>query len=74
MILFDGVALRYALQLRQSSYGGAVIHCFRDLLLIADQPELFQLRIPRIPQRTEVCARFLERREIAFQVRFGAAF
>ena len=66
-------ALRDPPELREHGARGAVVHRPRDFVLVGDQPQLLQLRIPDVPQPHQVGARLFERREVLLQVRLGAA-
>ena len=62
--------------MRRSCVSGtraASIHRLGDFVLVGDQAQFLELRIPDVPQRHQVGARFLERGEILLQVELGAA-
>ena len=49
MVLLNGVATRNAPQLSERDHRRIVVHRFRHFLLIRNQPQLLQLRIPHVP-------------------------
>ena len=72
MILFNRVAFRDAAQLREGDPGGAVVHRAGHALLVRDEPQLLQLRIPDVEQPHQIGPCFFERREVLLQERFRA--
>ena len=68
VVLFDGVAARYAAQLGKYGQAGRSYMAFAYFLLVRDQAEFFKLGVPGVPERHQIGAGLFEGGKILLQV------